>query len=142
MLLTTHIVKTTASPKAVWHVWKDVANWHTWDHGIEFSTIEGPFEKGTTGTLKPKGGPLIHTELTSVEPMKAFTHESKLPFSRVIASHFLKEANGKTEVKVQIEIKGLLAPFFACVLGHTIRKKLPEEMKAMIQKAENLKIVK
>ena len=72
LLIIKHSVTTTASPTAIWQVWQDVTSWHSWNHGIEFSTIDGPFKTGITGTLKPKGGPFVHTTLTHVEPMKAF----------------------------------------------------------------------
>ena len=64
MLIIKHTVETTASPQTIWDIWQDVKNWPTWDHGIEFSTLEGPFQNGTRGTLKPKGGPLYHPTFT------------------------------------------------------------------------------
>jgi hypothetical protein len=139
MLIIKHTIKTTASPAAIWQVWQDVASWNTWDHGIEFSTLDGPFVEGTTGTLKPKGGPLVHTKLTRVESMKAFVDESKLPFTHIIVSHFMREVDGKTEVTHQIEMKGLLAFFFAQLIGRTMKKNLPKEMETMVKKAESLK---
>ncbi len=139
MLIIKHTVTTIASPKAIWQIWQDVANWNTWDHGIEFSSIDGPFEIGTFGTLKPKSGPLVHTKLTCVEPMKKFIDESKLPFTRIIVSHFLREVGEKTEVTHQIEMKGLLAFLFAFLIGRTMKKNLPQEMEAMVKKAEGLK---
>ena len=138
MLIIKHTIETKASPKAIWHIWQDVANWNTWDHGIEFSTSNGPFVEGTTGTLKPKGGPLVHTKLTCVEPMKKFIDESKLPLTRIIVSHFMIEAAGKTFVTHQIEMKGPLAFFFAFLIGRNMKKNLPDEMKSMIRKAECL----
>lgn len=138
MLIIKHTVETTASPKAIWSIWEDVINWKTWDHGIEFSTIDGPFKTGTTGVLKPKGGPLVHTVLTHVQPTKMFVDESKLFLARIIVSHFLSESNGKTRVTHQIEIKGLFAFAFAYLLGRTMRKNLPQEMMAMVKKAESL----
>jgi hypothetical protein len=139
MLVIKHTVETTASPEAIWEVWQDVANWNTWDHGIEYSTIDGPFKAGTTGTLKPKGGPLVHTKLTTVEPKKLFIDEAKLTLARIIVSHFLTESNGKTHVTHQIEMTGPLAIFFAFVIGRNMKKNLPQEMAAMIKKAESLK---
>lgn len=137
MLITKHTIETKTSPVAIWEVWQDVANWNTWDHSVEFSTLDGPFKTGTTGTLKPKGGPLVHTKLTSVEPKKSFVCEAKLPFTRIKTSHFLSEANGKTEVTHQIEMSGPLAFFFAFVIGRNMKKNLPQEMMAMIKKASN-----
>ena len=139
MLIIKHTVETTASPSTIWGIWQDVASWNTWDHGIEFSTINGPFQVGTTGTIQPKGGPLVHTMLTEVEPMKRFVDEAKLPLTRIIVSHSLTESSGKTYVTHCIEMKGLLAPLFAFLIGRNMKKNLPQEMLAMVKKAESLK---
>ena len=139
MLIIKHTVETTATPEAIWEIWQDVPHWNTWDHGIEFSTIEGPFKAGTKGTLKPKGGPLLQTMLTAVEPKKSFVDESKLTLARIIVSHFLTESNGKTQVTHQVEMTGPLAFFYAIVIGRNMKKNLPQEMAAMINKAESLK---
>lgn len=138
MLIIKHTVETTASPETVWKIWQDVSKWNTWDHGIEFSTINGPFQAGTTGTLKPKGGPLVHTTLTQVEPMKMFADEAKLPLTRIIVSHSLTESGGKTYVTHTIEMRGLLSFVFAFLMGRNMKKNLPQEMMAMIRKAESL----
>lgn len=138
MLIIKHTVETTASPEAIWEIWQDVANWNTWDHGIEFSKINGPFKAGTTGTLKPKGGPLVHTKLTYVEPYKKFIDEAKLTLGRIVVYHFLTESNGKTLVTHQIEMSGPLAFFYAIVIGRNMKKNLPQEMETMIKKAESL----
>jgi len=138
MLIIEHTVETSASPAAIWQIWEDVENWNSWDHGIEFSTINGPFKTGTTGTLKPKGGPLVYTTLTHVDPMKQFVDEAKLPFSRIIVSHSLSESEGKTRVTHRIEMKGPLAFLFAYVIGREMKKNLPQEMAAMIKKAEEI----
>ncbi len=136
MLIIKHTVKTTASPQDIWNIWQDVVKWNTWDHGIQYSTIDGPFQEGTTGTLKPKGGPLVHTKLTRVEPLKLFVDESKLPFARIIVSHYLHESEGCTQVTHQIEMDGPLAFVFAFLIGRKMKKNLPQEMMAMVKKAE------
>jgi len=138
MLIIKHTLETKASPEKIWEVWQDVKNWNTWDHGIEFSTIDGPFAVGTKGTLKPKGGPLVQTELTTVEPMKMFIDESKLFLAKILVSHYLTESNGKTFVTHQIEMKGPLAFVFAFLIGRAMKKNLPQEMAAMVRKAEQL----
>ena len=138
MLIIKHTVETTASPETVWKIWQDVSNWNTWDHGIEFSTINGPFQAGITGTLKPKGGPLVHTTLTQVEPMQMFVDEAKLPLTRIIVSHSLRGSLGKTYVTHTIEMRGLLSFVFAFLIGRNMKKNLPQEMMAMVRKAESL----
>lgn len=136
MLIIKHTVETKALPENIWEIWKDVHNWNTWDHGIEYSTLNGPFQTGTTGTLKPKDGPLVHTKLTHVEPFKMFVDESKLPLGRIIVSHYLNISNEVTQVTHLIEMKGPLAFLYAFIIGRTMKKNLPLEMKAMVEKAE------
>lgn len=136
MLIIEHTVETSASPAAIWEIWQDVVSWKSWDHGIEYSTINGPFVAGSTGTIKPKGGPLLHTKLMQVEPLKSFVDEAKLPLTQILVSHTLKKAGAKTFVTHRIEMKGLLAFFFAFVIGRNMKKNLPEEMASMIKKAE------
>lgn len=138
MLIIKHTVTTMASAANIWHLWQDVANWNTWDHGIEFSTIDGPFAEGTTGTLKPKGGPLVHTVLTRVIPMKEFVDESKLFLGRIIVSHFLTESGGQRHVTHQIEMTGPLAFLYAFAIGRTMKRNLPVEMQTMVGKAESM----
>lgn len=138
MLIVEHTIETTASPSIIWKIWEDVSNWNTWDHGIEFSTIKGPFEAGTTGTLKPKGGPLLQTKLTQVEPLQMFVDEAKLLLTRIIVSHALTESKGKTLITNRIEMRGLLAPLFAFLIGRDMKKNLPQEMLAMVRKAESI----
>ncbi len=140
MLIIKHTVETAASPEAIWEIWQDVTNWNTWDHGIEFSTLDGPFLAGSEGLLKPRGGPLVYTKLTAVEPNKFFIDEAKLPFAHIVVSHSLTQLNGITHVTHQVEMKGPLAFFFAFVIGRKMKKNLPKEMAAMVKKAESLKL--
>ncbi len=45
------------SASQVWRVWSDLANWHTWDSGVDWVRPDGPFAEGTTYTMKPSAGP-------------------------------------------------------------------------------------
>ncbi|MCE2983207.1 MAG: SRPBCC family protein [Parachlamydia sp.] len=136
MLIIKHTVETKVSSETIWSIWQDVKQWNTWDHGIEYSTLKGPFEKGARGTIKPKGGPLVHTELTCVEPLKKFVVESRLFLARIIVLHDLARLGDKTLVTHQIEMTGPLAFFFACLISRTMKKNLPREMESMVKKAE------
>lgn len=140
MLIIKHTVETTASAEDIWNIWQNVSQWNTWDHGIEYSSIDGPFAEGTKGVLKPKGGPLVRTELTRVEPMRMFVDESRLFLATIVVSHELTESNDMTAVTHCIEINGPLAFVFAFLIGRTMKKNLPQEMKAMVEKAENLNL--
>jgi hypothetical protein len=138
MLIAKHTLETKASAESIWQIWEDVKNWNTWDRGIEYSAMNGPFEEGITGTLKPKGGPLIHTKLTCVEPYIKFVCESKLFFARIIVSHCLTKSESEILVTHQIEMTGPLAFLFVYLIGRSMKKNLPQEMESMIKKAESL----
>ena len=127
MLVTKYTIETSASSATIWNIWQDVANWNTWDQGIECSILKGLFQTGSSGTLKPKGGPSLTFTLTLVEPLKTFIAESKLPFAQIIVSHFLKERQGKTFVTHQTEMKGPLAFLFAYLIGRNIKKTYPKK---------------
>ncbi|MBY0353270.1 SRPBCC family protein [Candidatus Babeliales bacterium] len=136
MLIIKNTIETTATPSQIWHIWQDIATWNTWDHDLEFSTLNGPFTTGTTGTLKFKTGPLLQTKLAKVEPMHLFVQEANVPLARFVMSHFVTERNGKSTVTFKTEIRGPLALFWALLMGKGIKKKIPIEMAAMIKKAE------
>jgi hypothetical protein len=138
MLIIKHSIQTTAPAWAVWKVLSDVSSWPAWDSATEYSSINGPFATGTTGELKPKGGPVLQTKLTKVEPMKMFVQEAKLTLARVVMSHFLTETDGNVTVTFQTELHGPLAFVWALLIGRDIKRKIPIEMSAMLKIAEQL----
>jgi hypothetical protein len=132
-----YTVTTTATPAQIWHVWQDVENWNTWDHDLELSKINGPFQVGTTGELKFKDSPPLKTLLTCVEEPKIFVQEAKLPLARVIMTHTTNNVDRKTHVTIQTEVRGLFAFFYFILLGRSIKKKVPMEVQEMLKKAKN-----
>src|SRR5215217_7189164 len=53
MLSPIHILsRPTSAPKAIWALYEDVTSWPSWDAEAEFITRDGPFQAGTTGTMK------------------------------------------------------------------------------------------
>lgn len=136
MLIIKHSVVTTATVSQIWQVWQDVETWNSWDEGIEYAYLDGPFEAGTSGGLKPKEGPLLKTKLVKIEPYRLFVQEARLLCAQVIMTHVITTTNnGITEVTFQTDIQGPLAFFYTFLLGRSIRKKIPIEMKAMLEKA-------
>ena len=138
MLIIKHTVETTATPTQIWRVWQDVENWNSWDHDLESSGINGPFQVGTMGYLKFKDSPLLKTLLTRVEPLKIFVQEAKLSLATVIMTHIISTIGDKTHVTIQTEIRGPLALFYFLLLGRSIRKKVPIEVLEMLKKAKFL----
>lgn len=139
MLIIKHTLATTATPQQIWHVWQDITSWNSWDHDLESAQINGAFQAGTTGYLKFKDSPQFKTKLTCVEPFKIFVQELQLFGAKVVMMHIIDHVNDKTFVTFQTEIKGPLAFVFVCLLGRSIKKKIPLEMQQMLKKAEAFK---
>lgn len=135
MLIIKHTVETMATPSQIWKIWQDVANWNSWDEGIEFARLNGPFQAGSLGCIKPFDGPLLKTQLIKVVPNELFIQEAKLLWAKAVMTHSISLDNGITQVTFQTDIQGPLAFFYSCFIGNSIRKKIPVEMKAMLEKA-------
>jgi hypothetical protein len=135
MLIIKYTLETKATPIQIWKVWQDVDNWNKWDKEIELSRLHGPFQTGTTGCTKFAGAPPLKTLLTQVEPLKLVVQESYLSFAKVISYQFMSQVAGKTRITFQVEIRGFLSFFFACILKKFIRKKIPAEMEEMLKRA-------
>lgn len=132
MLIAEHSVKSKASAQGIWTVWSEVDRWREWDSGIEWSRIDGPFAVGTTGELKPRGGPLVKTRLTCVEPCRRFVDEADLFWGKIRVSHEMVDLGDDRLVTHRIEIEGALAPFYYFVMGRAMRANLPLEMERMV----------
>ena len=49
------IVTKEVIKEQMWKLFADVDKWPTWDKGVEFSKLEGKFEKGNHFMFQPKG---------------------------------------------------------------------------------------
>jgi Polyketide cyclase / dehydrase and lipid transport len=139
MHIVKHTVETKATPVQIWKIWEDVDNWKTWDQQIEVSRLDGPFQSGTTGCTKFVGTPLFKTLLTKVEPHKLVVQEAYLLFAKVISYQSMRQVDDKTEVTFQVEIRGPLSVFYACMLRRFIKKKIPPEMELMLKRVHALR---
>lgn len=138
MRIVKHTVETRATPIQIWKIWEDVENWKTWDQEIELSKLDGPFQSGTTGCIKFVGTPLFKTLLMKVEPHKLVVQETYLFCAKVISYQSMRQADDKTEVTFQVEIRGPLSFFYACMLRRFIKKKIPPEMELMLKRVHAL----
>lgn len=135
MLIMEYTEETNATPAQIWHVWQDVENWNSWDRELESSRLEGPFQSGVRGYLKFKNGPTLNTILTHVEPLKQFVQEAQLFLATVVMTHSIDQIAEKTQVTVKVEICGFSAFFYSWMIGRSIQRKIPLEVKEMLKQA-------
>ena len=131
-------METGASPEKLWKYWSDVGSWPLWDEGIEWASLEGAFEKGTTGRLKPKGGPPVPFVLLWVDPTRGFSDESRLPLGRLRFEHrWFPMENGHVEFTHRVSFHGPLGFLYAVLMGPSFRKDLPESMRSLARMSED-----
>lgn len=138
MLIIKHTLETNVPPKQIWQVWEDVETWKSWDHEIEFSKMDGPFETGTRGRLKMHNSPILETKITQCEHLRKYVFEANLFLAKSVSTSLIQQRAGKTYVTFQNEVRGPLAFFYVLLIGRRIKQKTPNEMREMLQKAEQL----
>lgn len=127
---------TQAGTTAVWRLWSDVEGWHRWDEEIAWSRLYGPFEVGTRGVLKPRGGPQASFETTEVRRERAFVDRTRLPLARIDFLHKMEPVEGGTRIVHGVRISGPFSPVFARLLGPGFEKGLPKAVRSLARLAE------
>jgi len=131
-------VETTATANQIWKLWSSPESWPSWDHGVEWVKIEGPFVKGSRGVMKPVGGPKVKFEMIDAVAGEGFKDRSFLPLTALDFTHVYTPAgNGKTAtITHTVEMRGLLTPLFSRVIGGNIKKDLRLAMTKLARLAE------
>jgi len=131
-----HTVTTTASPEAVWAIWTDVPQWHTWDTGLKKAYMEEAFGLEAKGELTSLEGRDTKFMVVAYEEGRSYTFKSALPLGGLYVKRTLSEENGQTAFTHEVWFQGLTAGIFARAFGDNFKKMLPEVMEAVKSKAE------
>ncbi len=129
-------IETNATKEQIWKLWTNVESWNTWDNQVEFSKLNGKFEKGTYGILKPIKGPKSKFQIISVENLRAFTTRSYLPLTKMDFTHELNEKKGKLYITHGLKITGVFTFLFSKIIGKKMIKDLPDAMEKLSEMAE------
>ncbi len=129
-------IETNATREQIWKLWANVENWNSWDGQVKFSKLNGKFEKGTYGVLKPVKSPKSKFKLVSVENLRAFTTRSYLPLAKMDFTHELHEKEGQLYITHGIKITGVFTFLFSRIIGAKIIEELPKAMETLSKMAE------
>ena len=122
-------ITTDVPARAFFERWADMATWPEWNTDTAWVRLDGPFETGATGKLKPKGGPVTRFVVASLVPGREFTDVSLLLGARLTFRHLVGEdAAGNTTVSVTVTVAGPLAFFWKAVLGKGIANGLDADL--------------
>jgi hypothetical protein len=130
----THTVETDVPAEAIWSLYEDVSTWPSWDDGAERITRDGPFETGTTGTMKLVGQEPLRYRLAKVEPLREFVDETPVGDLVVRVSHLLEpQDDGRLRVTYSAQIAGPADQ--AREIGPMITEDFPDTMASLIAMA-------
>src|SRR5215469_3348173 len=116
-------LQTKAKPGDVWRVWSDVNTWPDWNPDMKESRLDGPLQRGTTGTINTRSGGKHDVVVTFVEQGRSFELESAaMPGMRLAIRATMTPMNGGTRMAQAFEPRGLLAPIMGPMMAGTILK--------------------
>ena len=126
----------TASPAAYFERWIDHSTWGQWSPDTEWVRLDGPVARGTTGALKPTGGPKTRFTISAFEPDREYTDTSYLPGARIIFQHLVAAESGLTKLDIAVSISGPLAWLWARVMGTGFRESTQADLDRLIALVE------
>jgi len=114
-----------ATPDQVYSLWSDPGGWPQWDPDLESAALDGPFETGSTGSIKALGSPRTRIRLTKVHPGSSFVAEASLPGGRMVFEHTLEVTPTGCSVAHVVSFVGPLSRLYALLIGARIARGLP-----------------
>ncbi len=121
----------------VWRLWTDINKRHTWDLDSEHCKLEGPFQLGTTFTLKPIGAPIVKIEIIEGQENFKFTHRTRFYGAIMDGIHEMDETSESLRLTTTIQISGPLSFIWRKIVAEGIVKILPEQTEAFVKLARN-----
>jgi uncharacterized protein YndB with AHSA1/START domain len=135
--ITTSHTTTSAAPASVFAVWADMQTWPQWNRDTEWVRLDGPFRAGSTGVLKPKGGPRVKFVIERLEPDSEFVDVSRLWGARLRFDHRVTpQRGGGCAIDVTVSITGPLAGLWSRIIGSGLRESSQPDLDQLATTAE------
>ena len=106
-----YVVEANTDKEKIWSLWTDVENWNKWNTGIEYSHLNGRFEKGAWGSFKTivNMNPYYYLfQLSECVKNKLLTIKIRLSLGAMEIRHEMTEENDKLKIKQYIILYGPL----------------------------------
>jgi hypothetical protein len=132
-----HRITVHAAPEAIFRIYQDVANWHTWDPDTRKATLDGPMRPGAKGRLTPTKGNTVPMLVTEMVNGRSFTVESKIPMFRMVFEHVLTPVGADTEIVHRVTLSGLLVVILGPMLSRQLNAGLPVTLGRLKQLVES-----
>ncbi|KAA0024044.1 hypothetical protein [Antrihabitans cavernicola] len=136
-LIGTAQATSTAAPAAFFDRWADMSTWPEWNTDTEWVRLDGPFQQGATGKLKPKGGPAVRFVVERLVPEREFVDVSSLIGAKLTFSHHVTQpSSDQTAIDVEVTITGPLRWAWTKVMGADLAKSVQPDLDALVVAAE------
>lgn len=132
------IVTKEVTGEQLWKLFADVNNWNRWDDSIEYSSIEGRFEKGNYFILKPKGGPKVRIQLVETTPNRSFMDLTRFPLAKMYGNHAFEETAEGLRITSSISVKGPLTFLWVKLVARNIADNLAGDIEKQVETAGKL----
>lgn len=111
-----------------WAVLSDVERWPSWTRSMHSVALDGPFEVGTTATIRQPRLPVATWRIVEVEPGRSFTWENRSAGMRTVAHHEVEPAAaGTSTLTLTFDQTGGLAVPMRAVFGRLTKRYMAME---------------
>jgi hypothetical protein len=116
---------------SIWALWSNLDRWPQWDPDTEWAKIDGPFDIGSTITIKIHKGPTVKMKLVEVEKHKKYTDLTCFPLAKMYGCHEMKETQEGLELTTTMTIKGPFSFLWRKLVGEKIVEEIPVQFKQL-----------
>lgn len=129
----THSVECRAGREAAWRFWSDLRNWAAVDPAVESAKLDGPFEAGSRGETRTRGGGTVEWRLAEVSEGRGAVVEISLPGALVrFAWKFEELGEEATRMTQRVTLEGERAGEYAEGMK-VLEKNMPDGMSRLAQ---------
>jgi Polyketide cyclase / dehydrase and lipid transport len=128
----------SAAPSAFFERWADMATWPEWNTDTEWVRLDGPFAAGSTGVLKPKGGPKVKFVIEKLVPDHEFVDVSLLLGARLTFHHLVTaRPDGGSAIDVTVTMSGPLRWLWTRILGKGFKATAQPDLGRLVSVVES-----
>lgn len=127
-----------APPEIVWNLLKDVERWPDMTASMDrVELLDEPFALGSRARVHQPKLPATVWTVTAFDENRTFTWESRSTGVTTTGAHeIVPAADGRSTVRLTLDQKGPLSPFFALLAGRLTRRYVTMEAEGLKAKAE------
>jgi uncharacterized membrane protein len=131
-------ININATPQVVWSVLSDVERWPEWTQGVRsVELLDGALEEGNRVRIRQPRFPTVTWTVTSVEPCRSFTWESRSPGADAIGRHaVIDNGDGSTSALLSISQSGPVGTLVALLGRRLTRQYVAFEAEGLKRRSE------